>query len=131
MVDSKNEVIMYIVVGLLTFCIEIGVFVLLRIIGVSANLSAIISFTLPFFFNYIAHCLLTFKTTPTFASVFRYGIVLLLNAVTHTAVFWIGMHLLGLPPNSAKLAAMLLSSVLIFFMQKHFTYDFDQQRNRV
>jgi putative flippase GtrA len=129
MIGSKIEIITYIVVGLLTLCIELGIFLLLRSAGVSAYLSAIVSYTLPFIFNYIAHCLLTFKTTPSSASVVRYFIVLVVNTVIHTGLFWIGSHWLGLTANSAKLGATALSAILNYFMQKYFTFGWVQQRS--
>jgi putative flippase GtrA len=104
------QVLMYLIVGGICFCIDIGGFILIfQLSVVSIIIASAISFTAATLANYLLCCTFVFRrgrfSRPE--EMFRLFVIAVVGLGLNSAVVWLLAERLGLPPTLAKILAVL------------------------
>jgi putative flippase GtrA len=103
-----RQFLVYVLVGVLSAVLDIGTMQSLLLVGLGYPLAVSAGFVVGLLFNYVAHQRVTFKTTHSFRSVWRFAVLLLLNYGLTLACVEIGVQVLD-----SVLAGKLLSLPIV------------------
>ena len=121
------------IVGVIAFCIDYGLFLLLSyVFGVNYLLAAAISFVVSVIFNYSASMRYVFKGRPDQTRTQQFIIFFVLSVIglgVNQLVLWLSVDMLGIPAWFGKLIATAIVMVFNFVTRKIFLEDHGQGEN--
>ncbi len=121
------------IVGVIAFCIDYGLFLLLTyVFGVNYLIAAAISFVVSVIFNYSASMRYVFKGRPDQTRTQQFIIFFVLSVIglgVNQLVLWVCVDILNIPAWFGKLVATAIVMVFNFVTRKIFLEDHGQGEN--
>lgn len=132
--DYRKLLIQFIkfsIVGVIAFCIDYGLFLLLTyVFGVNYLIASTISFVVSVVFNYTASMRYVFKGRPDQTRTQQFIIFFVLSVIglgVNQLVLWLCVDMLGVPAWFGKLVATAIVMVFNFVTRKIFLEDHGQE----
>jgi len=102
------QLALYLVVGGICFCIDIGGFIVLRYFGLATLTASATSFVTATLVNYLLCCALVFRRGrfSRHAEIFRLFVIALIGLGLNSAVVWLLAEVLSFDPTLAKILAV-------------------------
>jgi len=107
--EAFVQLALYLVVGSICFCIDIGGFIALRYVGLPILPASVTSFVMATVANYLLCCAVVFRSG-RFSRVnemLRLFVVATVGLGLNTTMVWLLAKILGADPTFAKIAAVL------------------------
>lgn len=117
----KIQFLIYIVGGVISAIIDVGIMHILISSGINPVFSASAGFISSLIFNYIFHAKVTFKNNTTPKNLFRFGFLVGLNYII--TITFVGIaDIFSLNPLIGKFASMPVVAINGFLISKHWIY---------
>ena len=122
-----RQFFVYLVVGLLSAAVDVGVMAFLIYLGAAYQLATSVGFVTGLLFNYLSHSHVTFRSELTAASMIRYIIIVVLN-YTLTLGFVAASVRLMENPLLGKVASLPIVAVLGYLFGRSWIFRRGAQR---
>jgi putative flippase GtrA len=119
------QFLLYLIVGGLSFLLDIGVFIGLRRLNAAVIPASVASFLVATAGNYVLSVLLAFRPA-RFArhiEMLRFLAVVAVGLGLNTALVWLFVYSLGIPPTAAKIAAVPLVLAWNYLGRRTLVFD--------
>ena len=121
------------IVGVIAFCIDYGLFLLLTyVFGVNYLIAAAISFVVSVIFNYFASMRYVFVGRPDQSRIQQFVIFFILSAIglgVNQVILWLCVDIIAIPAWLGKLIATALVMVYNFVTRKLFLEDHGKRKD--
>src|SRR3954471_19768025 len=119
------QLMLYLVVGGICFCIDIGGFILIRQLPVSVLTASAISFVSATFSNYLLCCVFVFRSGRFSRSeeMLRLFVIAVVGLGLNSAVVWLLAESLKFPPTLAKILAVLPVFIWNYLGRRAIVFD--------
>lgn len=121
------QVLLYLIVGGICFCIDIGGFILLRQLAIPVLTASVISFVMATFTNYLLCCVFVFRRGRFSRSeeMFRLFFIAIVGLCLNSAMVWFLAERLAFPPTLAKVLAVFPVFAWNYLGRRSIVFDSD------
>jgi putative flippase GtrA len=121
------QVLLYLIVGGICFCIDIGGFILLLHLAIPVLTASVVSFVTATFMNYFLCCVFVFRSGRFSRSeeMLRLFFIAVIGLGLNSAVVWFLAECLAFPPTLAKVLAVFPVFVWNYLGRRSIVFDGD------